>query len=163
MAELTPAYYGLTATDLTTKFSTADTYFFDEDATLQEIVEALEQTYTGTLGAEFMHLSDAGERRWWQMRLESTRARPSFTSAEKSRFLDRLTAAEGLEKYLHTRYVGQKRFSLEGGESLIVLLDELVRYGASKKLRSVVMGMAHRGRLNVLVNIVRQALACALR
>ncbi|MFM0397477.1 2-oxoglutarate dehydrogenase E1 component [Paraburkholderia phytofirmans] len=156
--ELTPAFYGLSAADMSTRFSTADTFLFDEDATLQDIVAALEQTYTGTLGAEFMHLTDAGERRWWQMQLESTRARPSFSVAEKNRFLERLTAAEGLEKYLHTRYVGQKRFSLEGGESLIVLLDELVRYGASKKVDTVVMGMAHRGRLNVLVNIVGKPL-----
>jgi 2-oxoglutarate dehydrogenase E1 component len=156
--ELTPAFYGLPAADMSTRFSTADTFLFDEDATLREIVAALEQTYCGTLGAEFMHLSDAGERRWWQMQLESTRARPSFSVAEKKRFLERLTAAEGLEKYLHTRYVGQKRFSLEGGESLIVLLDELVRYGASKKVGTVVMGMAHRGRLNVLVNIVGKPL-----
>ncbi|CAL8479012.1 2-oxoglutarate dehydrogenase E1 component [Caballeronia sp. S22] len=158
LVELTPAYYGLTAADMTTRFSTADTYFFDEDATLKEIVAALEQTYTGTLGAEFMHLTDANERRWWQMRLESTRAKPSFSTADKRRFLERLSAAEGLEKHLHTRYVGQKRFSLEGGESLIVLLDELVRYGASKKVRSVVMGMAHRGRLNVLVNVAGKPL-----
>ncbi|MGE8161162.1 2-oxoglutarate dehydrogenase E1 component [Paraburkholderia sp. NPDC080076] len=156
--ELTPAFYGLSAADMSTRFSTADTFLFDEDATLREIVAALEQTYCGTLGAEFMHLSDAGERRWWQMQLESTRARPSFSVAEKKRFLERLTAAEGLEKYLHTRYVGQKRFSLEGGESLIVLLDELVRYGASKKVGTVVMGMAHRGRLNVLVNIAGKPL-----
>ncbi|MFM0001184.1 2-oxoglutarate dehydrogenase E1 component [Paraburkholderia dipogonis] len=156
--ELTPAFYGLSAADMSTRFSTADTFLFDEDATLREIVAALEQTYSGTLGADFMHLSDAGERRWWQMQLESTRARPSFSVAEKKRFLERLTAAEGLEKYLHTRYVGQKRFSLEGGESLIVLLDELVRYGASKKVGTVVMGMAHRGRLNVLVNIAGKPL-----
>ncbi|MDR5782883.1 2-oxoglutarate dehydrogenase E1 component [Caballeronia sp. LZ065] len=158
LPELTPAYYGLTAADRATRFSTADTYFFDEDATLTEIVAALEQTYTGTLGAEFMHLSDADERRWWQMRLESSRAAPSFSSEEKRRFLERLTAAEGLEKYLHTQFVGQKRFSLEGGESLIVLLDELVRYGAAKDVRSVIMGMAHRGRLNVLVNIAGKPL-----
>ena len=158
MVELTPAYYGLTAADLSTRFSTADTFFFDEDATLQELVSALEQTYTGTLGAEFMHLTNASERGWWQMRLEATRARPSFSVAEKRRILERLTAAEGLEKYLHTRYVGQKRFSLEGAESLIVLLDELVGHGASKKVRSVVMGMAHRGRLNVLVNVVGKPL-----
>ncbi|MDR5761202.1 2-oxoglutarate dehydrogenase E1 component [Caballeronia sp. LZ035] len=158
LPELTPAYYGLTAADMATRFSTADTYFFDEDASLGEIVAALEQTYTGTLGAEFMHLSDANERRWWQMRLESSRAAPSFSNDEKRRFLDRLTAAEGLEKYLHTQFVGQKRFSLEGGESLIVLLDELVRYGAAKDVRSVIMGMAHRGRLNVLVNIAGKPL-----
>ncbi|HEX7913525.1 MAG TPA: 2-oxoglutarate dehydrogenase E1 component, partial [Paraburkholderia sp.] len=158
LVELTPAFYGLSAADMSTRFSTADTFLFDEDATLGDIVAALEQTYSGTLGAEFMHLTDANERRWWQMRLESTRAKPSFSVAEKNRILERLTAAEGLEKYLHTRYVGQKRFSLEGGESLIVLLDELVRYGASKKVSSVVMGMAHRGRLNVLVNIVGKPL-----
>ncbi|KXV07962.1 2-oxoglutarate dehydrogenase subunit E1 [Caballeronia megalochromosomata] len=158
LAELTPAYHGLTAADMATRFSTADTGFFDEPAPLREIVAALEHTYTRTLGAEFMHLTDANERRWWQMRLESTRATPSFSGAEKRRFLERLSAAEGLEKHLHTRYVGQTRFSLEGGESLIVLLDELVRYGASKKVRSVVMGMAHRGRLNVLVNIAGKPL-----
>jgi 2-oxoglutarate dehydrogenase E1 component len=158
LAELTPAFYGLTDADMSTRFSTDDTYFFDEDATLSEIVSALEQTYTGTLGAEFMHLSDEKARRWWQMRLESTRAKPSFSAAEKKRILERLTAAEGLEKYLHTRYVGQTRFSLEGGESLIVLLDELVRYGASKKIGNVVMGMAHRGRLNVLVNVAGKPL-----
>jgi 2-oxoglutarate dehydrogenase E1 component len=157
-AELTPAYYGLSAADMSTTFSTADTFLFEDDATLKDIVGALEQTYTGTLGAEFMHLTDAQQRRWWQMRLESTRARPSLQAAQKLRLLERLTAAEGLEKYLHARYVGQTRFSLEGGESLIVLLDELVRYGASKKLRTVVMGMAHRGRLNVLVNIVGKPL-----
>jgi 2-oxoglutarate dehydrogenase E1 component len=157
-AELTPAYYGLSAADMATTFSTADTFLFDDDATLEDIVAALEQTYTGTLGAEFMHLSDAQQRRWWQMQLESTRARPSLQAEQKVRILERLTAAEGLEKYLHARYVGQTRFSLEGGESLIVLLDELVRYGASKKVRSVVMGMAHRGRLNVLVNTVGKPL-----
>ena len=157
-AALTPAYYGLTDADLSVKFSTADTFFFDEDATLREIVVALQQTYAGTLGAEFMHLTDANERRWWQMRLESTRAKLDFSIEEKQRMLERLVAAEGFEKYLHTRYVGQKRFSLEGGESLIVLLDELIRHGASKGVRSVVMGMAHRGRLNVLVNVVGKPL-----
>jgi 2-oxoglutarate dehydrogenase E1 component len=143
---------------MSTRFSTADTFLFDEDTTLRDIISALEQTYCGTLGAEFMHLADVSERRWWQMQLESTRARPSFSVAEKNRILERLTAAEGLEKYLHTRYVGQKRFSLEGAESLIVLLDELVRYGSSKKVSTVVIGMAHRGRLNVLVNTVGKPL-----
>jgi 2-oxoglutarate dehydrogenase E1 component len=105
-----------------------------------------------------MHLTDAGERRWWQMQLESTRATRMFSAADQRRMIERLTAAEGLEKYLHKRFVGQTRFSLEGGESLIVLLDELVRYGASKQIRSVIMGMAHRGRLNVLVNIAGKPL-----
>ncbi|HTR06322.1 MAG TPA: 2-oxoglutarate dehydrogenase E1 component [Paraburkholderia sp.] len=157
-AELTPAYYGLSAADMATKFSTADTFLFDDDATLADIVSGLEETYTGTLGAEFMHLTDAEQRRWWQMQLEATRAKPSLQAEEKVRLLERLIAAEGLEKHLHARYVGQTRFSLEGGESLIALLDELVRYGASKKVRKVVMGMAHRGRLNVLVNVAGKPL-----
>ncbi|WP_394778355.1 2-oxoglutarate dehydrogenase E1 component [Undibacterium sp.] len=153
--DLTPAFYGLSAADMATSFSTADTYFWDRDsATLKEIMGALEETYSGTLGAEYMYLADAAQRQWWQMRLESTRSRPLLSAEQRRHILERLTAAEGLEKYLHTRYVGQKRFSLEGGEALIVLLDELISYGASKGLKSVVLGMAHRGRLNVLVNTV---------
>lgn len=156
--ELTPAFYGLSAADMSTTFSTDDTFLFDDDAPLEAIVAALEQTYSGTLGAEFMHLTDAEQRRWWQMRLESTRAQPALSRSERLHLLERLTAAEGLEKYLHTRYVGQKRFSLEGGETLIALLDELIRHGASKKVHTVVMGMAHRGRLNVLINVVGKPL-----
>ena len=151
--ELSPAYYGLKQSDMTTKFSTADSYFWEDDASLADIVAALEETYSGTLSSEVMHIGDAEQRRWWQMRLESSRAKPKLSGPKRLRVLERLTAAEGLEKYLHTRYVGQKRFSLEGGESLIVLLDELVHAGAIKGVKNVVMGMAHRGRLNVLVNI----------
>jgi 2-oxoglutarate dehydrogenase E1 component len=155
LPELTPAYYGLTQSDLDTQFSTADTYFWDaESASLKDIVIALDETYSGTLGAEYMYLSDPGQRQWWQMRLETTRAKPRLTNEQRKHILERLTAAEGLEKYLHTRYVGQKRFSLEGGESLIVLLDELLRSGAAHGVKSAVLGMAHRGRLNVLVNTV---------
>ncbi|MFZ6645249.1 2-oxoglutarate dehydrogenase E1 component [Undibacterium sp. TJN25] len=153
--DLTPAFYGLSATDMTTNFSTADTYFWEHDtASLKDLVDALEDTYCGTLGAEYMYLADAAQRQWWQMRLESTRARPSLSAEQRRHILEQLTAAEGLEKYLHTRYVGQKRFSLEGGESLIVLMDELILAGASHGLKSIVVGMAHRGRLNVLVNTV---------
>jgi 2-oxoglutarate dehydrogenase E1 component len=151
--ELAPAYYGLADADMETTFSGADSYFSDEDMKLGELVGALEQTYGGTLGVETMHLADAAQRRWWQMRLESTRGRASLPAPRKRRILDRLTAAEGLEKLLHTRFVGQTRFSLEGGESLVVLLDELVRGGAAQGVRHAVMGMAHRGRLNVLLNV----------
>ncbi|NGZ85205.1 2-oxoglutarate dehydrogenase E1 component [Duganella aceris] len=155
LAELTPAFYGLDETDMNASFSTADTYFSDaETLPLKETVAALRQTYCGTLGAEFMYLADAAQRQWWQMRLESARSRPNLSAEHRRRILQRLTAAEGLEKYLHTRYTGQKRFSLEGGESLIVLLDELIQYGAANGLKSVILGMAHRGRLNVLVNTV---------
>ena len=153
LPELAPAYYGLTPADLGTTFSNADSYFADEDLPLGELVAALQATYSGTLGAEFMHLGDAGQRRWWQMRLESTRARPSLAPQKKLRILDRLTAAEGLEKFLHARFVGQTRFSLEGAESLIALLDELVHAGATHGIRHAVLGMAHRGRLNVLHNV----------
>ncbi len=154
LPELNPSYYDLSPADMNTKFSMPDTYFSDEDSTLGELVQALTETYSGTLGAEFMHLTDPTQRSWWQMRLESSRSKPTLDTGDKLHILERLTAAEGFEKYLHTRYVGQKRFSLEGGESLIVLLDELVAYGATKGVKSSILGMAHRGRLNVLVNIV---------
>jgi len=152
--ELNPSYYDLSDADMSTKFSKSDTHFSDEDTTLGELVRALSETYCGTLGAEFMHLADSTQRSWWQMRLESSRAKATLDTGDKLHILERLTAAEGFEKYLHARYVGQKRFSLEGGESLIVLLDELVAYGATKGVKSSILGMAHRGRLNVLVNIV---------
>jgi 2-oxoglutarate dehydrogenase E1 component len=153
LADLTPAFYGLGEADMNTQFSTAGTYFGDADSlTLKELAAALNQTYCGTLGAEFMYLADAAQRQWWQLRLESSRARPVLSADQRRHVLERLTAAEGLEKYLHTRYVGQKRFSLEGGEALIVLLDELILHGAANGIKSMVLGMAHRGRLNVLVN-----------
>ena len=159
MPELAPAYYGLAGADLGSTFSSADSYFSDEDMKLGDLVAALQATYTGTVGAEYMHLASADQRRWWQMRLESTRAKPSLPPSKKLRILDRLTAAEGLEKYLHARYVGQQRFSLEGGESLIALLDELVHAGAAHGVKHAVMGMAHRGRLNVLFNVAGKSAA----
>jgi 2-oxoglutarate dehydrogenase E1 component len=154
IADLAPGLYGLTSTDMATTFSAAGTGFTESDMTLTKLVEALEQTYCGTLAAEFMHLTDTVQRQWWELRLESAKSDFRLPPEKQHRILERLTAAEGLEKYLHARYVGQKRFSLEGGESLIVLLDELIQHGASKGIRSVVMGMAHRGRLNVLVNVI---------
>lgn len=155
LPQLTPEYYGLSQSDLSTEFSTADTHFSDaESAPLKDIVAALQETYCGTLGAEFMYLADANERQWWQMRLEAKRSKPTLSPDQCRHILERLTAAEGLEKYLHTGYVGQKRFSLEGGESLIVMLDELLRSGAANGIKSAILGMAHRGRLNVLVNTV---------
>jgi 2-oxoglutarate dehydrogenase E1 component len=152
--DLAPGLYGLTGADMTTTFSTAGTGFTEPDLVLSELVEALEKTYCGTLAAEFMYLADTVQRQWWEIRLESARSNFRIPVEKQHHILECLTAAEGLEKYLHARYVGQKRFSLEGGESLIVLLDELIRHGASKGIRSVVMGMAHRGRLNVLVNVI---------
>ncbi|MCM5680992.1 2-oxoglutarate dehydrogenase E1 component [Schlegelella sp. S2-27] len=151
--ELEPAFYDLTESDMDITFSATNTYFTKaEQMTLREIVQALRETYCGSIGAEFMHITDPAEKRWWQEKLESARAKPSFTVEQKRHILDRLTAAEGLERFLHTKYVGQKRFSLEGGESFIASMDEVIQRGGSKGVQEIVIGMAHRGRLNVLVN-----------
>ncbi len=151
--ELEPAFYDLTESDMDMTFSAVNTYFTTaEHMSLRDIVQALRQTYSGTIGAEFMHCTDPVEKRWWQERLESSRSKPSFSTEEKKHILERLTAAEGLERYLHTKYVGQKRFSLEGGESFIVSMDEVVQRAGERGVQEIVIGMAHRGRLNVLVN-----------
>ncbi|WP_158904092.1 2-oxoglutarate dehydrogenase E1 component [Burkholderia sp. L27(2015)] len=150
--ELEPAFYDFTEADMDQTFHASNLYFGFEQATLRDIVKALRDTYCGTIGAEFMYLSDPVQKRWWNERLESMRATPTFSVEKKKHILDRLTAAEGLERYLHTRYVGQKRFSLEGGESFIAAMDELVTHAGSKGIQEIVIGMAHRGRLNVLVN-----------
>jgi 2-oxoglutarate dehydrogenase E1 component len=151
--ELEPAFYDLSESDMDITFSATNTYFTKaEQMTLREIVQALRETYCGTIGTEFMHITDPTEKRWWQERLESTRSKPVFSPEKKKSILDRLTAAEGLERFLHTKYVGQKRFSLEGGESFIASMDELIKRGGEKGVQEIVIGMAHRGRLNVLVN-----------
>jgi 2-oxoglutarate dehydrogenase E1 component len=153
--ELEPAFYDLTEADMDITFSATNTYFTTaEQMTLRQIVQALRETYCGTIGAEYMHINDPAEKRWWQERLESARSKPTFTTDKKKHVLDRVTAAEGLERYLHTKYVGQKRFSLEGGESFIAAMDELVQRAGEKGVQEIVIGMAHRGRLNVLVNIL---------
>jgi 2-oxoglutarate dehydrogenase E1 component len=152
--ELEPAFYDLTEADMDIQFSASNTYFGQEQMTLREIVTALRQTYCGTIGAEFMYISDPAQKRWWQQKLESTRATPNYDAAKKRDILDRLTAAEGLERYLHTKFVGQKRFSLEGGESFIAAMDELIQRAGGGGVEEIVIGMAHRGRLNVLVNIL---------
>ncbi|MFJ7798898.1 2-oxoglutarate dehydrogenase E1 component, partial [Pseudomonas sp. NPDC096950] len=123
-----------------------------EEASLREIHEALQQTYCRTIGAEFTHITDSEQRHWFQQRLESVRGRPTYSADIKSHLLERVTAGEGLEKYLGTKYPGTKRFGLEGGESLIPMLDELIQRSGSYGTKEIVIGMAHRGRLNVLVN-----------
>lgn len=150
--DLEPAFYGFTEADLEQTFQAANLYFGFTQATLREIVQALRDTYCGTIGVEFMYLSAPEQRRWWQERLESIRATPNFSNEQKKRILEQLTAAEGLERYLHTKFVGQKRFSLEGGESFIVAMDALVQRASAMGVQEIVIGMAHRGRLNVLVN-----------
>ncbi|MDR2209212.1 MAG: 2-oxoglutarate dehydrogenase E1 component [Azoarcus sp.] len=153
IAELEPSHYGFAEADLSKTFNVGNFKGVSGDsATLRDILEALRQTYCGTIGVEYQHISDAAQQRWIQERLESVRATPNFTVEEKRHILGRVTAAETLERYLHTRYVGQKRFSLEGGESTIVAMDELLRVAGKLGVAETVLGMAHRGRLNVLVN-----------
>ncbi|AVZ80711.1 2-oxoglutarate dehydrogenase E1 component [Zoogloeaceae bacteirum Par-f-2] len=153
IAELEPSYYGFTEADLNKQFNVGSFHGFStQHATLREILEALRQTYCGSIGAEYMYIADIQQKRWIQSRLESVRGTPKFSAEMKRRILERITAAETLERYLHTKYVGQKRFSLEGGESAIVAMDELIRVAGSLGVGETVIGMAHRGRLNVLVN-----------
>ena len=150
--ELEPSFYGFNDADQETVFNTSNTFFGKESMPLRELLNALRETYCGSIGAEYMYMTDQGQKRWWQQKLESVRSKPQFTAEKKLHILDRLSAAEGLERFLHTKYVGQKRFSLEGGESFIASMDELIQRGGSLGLQEIVIGMAHRGRLNVLVN-----------
>ncbi len=150
--ELDPAFYGLDDADINTPFNAGSFKGVAERSTFGQILDVVKETYCSSIGIEYMYIDNITEKRWLQARLEPIRAKGTYTSAQKLRFLERLTAAETLERYLHTRYVGQKRFSLEGGESLIVALDELVRVAGGAGVDDIVVGMAHRGRLNVLVN-----------
>jgi len=150
--ELEPSFYGFADADLETVFNTSNTFFGKDTMSLRELLNALRETYCGTIGAEYMYTTDQNHKRWWQQKLESARTNPKLNADQKKRVLDRLTAAEGLERFLHTKYVGQKRFSLEGGESFIVAMDELINRAGEKGVQEIVIGMAHRGRLNVLVN-----------
>ena len=148
------SYHRLSAADLDTRFQTGSLFFGDKEATLAEIVDALQQTYCRTVGAEYMHITDEVERLWVQQRLESVRSRPAFGEGIKCRVLDRLIAAEGLEQYLGRKYPGTKRFGLEGGESFIPCLAELIHRAGEAGVAETVIGMAHRGRINVLVNLM---------
>jgi len=127
--------------------------FIDGRVSLDTIERVLKETYCAGIGAEYMHLMATDEKRWLQERLESAHGHFGFDDDTRLAILERLTAAEGLERYLHRRYVGQKRFSLEGAESLIPLLNALIQRGGARGLQEFVVGMAHRGRLNVLVNL----------
>ncbi len=153
VAELDPAYYELNAADLDSTFDTGS-LVGGARMTLREILKLLRQTYCESIGAEYMYISDVAQKRWIQQRLESVRGVAGYDAAQRKRILERITAAETLERYLHTKYVGQKRFSLEGGETVIPLLDHLLQRCGGQGVEEAVIGMAHRGRLNVLVNIL---------
>ena len=156
--ELDPSYYGLDHAALETPIShvTVDPR---NPCRLGDLVGILNRVYCGSVASEYLHISAADERRWIEQRLESTHGDWHGQHAPEVRrgILADLTAAEGLEHYLHRRYVGQKRFSLEGGDSLIPLLDEVVQGGGQRGVTDIVIGMAHRGRLNVLVNLMGKA------
>jgi 2-oxoglutarate dehydrogenase E1 component len=151
--ELDPSFHGLTEEDMDKTFNTGSLFAPDE-ITLREIVHIIKTTYCGSIGAEYMHINETEQKRWLQKRLEESLATPDYDREKRIRILDRVIDANALEEYLHTKYVGQKRFSVEGGESLIPLLDEIVQSSGEMDTKEIVIGMAHRGRLNVLVNII---------
>jgi 2-oxoglutarate dehydrogenase E1 component len=163
--DLDPAFHGLTEADLDTVFYTgpfATPYqkrgalglAASERLALRKIIEIVREIYCGHIGSEYMYITDTQQKRWIQEYLEPPMTKPKLSPQERRGLLQRVSAAEGLEKYLHTKYVGQKRFSLEGAETLIPLLDELIQRAGKRKVGEIVLGMAHRGRLNVLVNIL---------
>jgi 2-oxoglutarate dehydrogenase E1 component len=148
-------YLGLTEADMETEFFTGGLAGKDDERMkLRDILDLLKSIYCGKIGAEFAHVSRARERLWLRKHFENGAAANNLSDEERVWTLEQLTAAEGIERYLHTRYVGQKRFSLEGGESLIPMLDDIIQQGGSSGVREIVIGMAHRGRINVLVNIL---------
>ncbi|MCG6966490.1 MAG: 2-oxoglutarate dehydrogenase E1 component [Chromatiaceae bacterium] len=153
LPDLQPSYYGLTKDDLGVVFNTGS-LFAPDQLPLQEILAQVQEVYTGKVGSEYMHITNTEEKRWIQQRLESYRVKPELDDEQRRWILHMLTAAEGIEKFMHARYVGQKRFSLEGAESLIPMLDELIQRAGRDGAKEVVIGMAHRGRLNVLANII---------
>ncbi|HET8700738.1 MAG TPA: 2-oxoglutarate dehydrogenase E1 component, partial [Nitrococcus sp.] len=150
--DLDPGFHGLTEADFDKPFYTGS-LFAEDRLPLREIIDLIQKVYAGKIGSEYMHITDTAQKRWIQERLENPRGW-LLTPERKREILQRLVAAEGIEKYLNSKYVGQKRFSLEGAETLIPLLDELVQHAGEKRIRELVLGMAHRGRLNVLINLL---------
>ncbi len=153
ITDLDPTFHGLSSADMDQIFYSGSLYT-DKKMTLREIIDFLKQVYTGTVGSEYMHITSTEQKRWIQKRLEGYLVQPEIDDEKRRWILMQLTAAEGLETYLHHKYVGQKRFSLEGNDALILLLDELIQRASEKGADELVISMAHRGRLNVLTNIV---------
>jgi 2-oxoglutarate dehydrogenase E1 component len=156
--DLDPATYGLTLWDLDREFIT-DGLGGKEKATLREILEILRETYCRTIGVEYMYIADPARKEWLQHRMESTRNQPRLDAVGRKRILEKLVEAEAFERFLHTKYIGHKRFSLEGCETTIPLIDRLLNDGAESGVKEVVIGMAHRGRLNVLANTIGKPLS----
>ncbi|CAJ0992971.1 2-oxoglutarate dehydrogenase E1 component [Pantoea sp. Nvir] len=154
VADLDPSFHGLTNSDFQEIFNVGSFFIGQEAMKLNDLYKALQQTYCGSIGAEYMHINNTEEKLWIQQRLESAAGVIRCNNEEKKGLLKDLTAAEGLEKYLSIKFPGAKRFSLEGGESLIPMLREIIRYAGKSGTCEIVMGMAHRGRLNVLINVL---------
>ena len=152
--ELDPFYHELTGSDLDANFNVGSFAAGNETMVLKDLIASLKRTYCGSLGVEYMHITNTDEKRWIQNRIESCESRPSFSNEAKNRFLEELTAAEGLERYIGSKFPGAKRFSLEGGDSFVPMLKEVIRRSGEQGAHEVVIGMAHRGRLNVLVNVL---------
>src|SRR5438045_1955662 len=151
--ELEPGFYDLTEADLDQTVN-AGSYVGLDRTSLRNLLQALRDTYCRNIGYEYMFISDRVQRQWLQERIEPVRGMPQLSAQQQKHLLQKLTEAEHLERYLHTRYVGQKRFSLEGGESLIPSIDDLIQRAGANGVQEIVIGMAHRGRLNVLVNVL---------
>lgn len=152
--DLDPAFHHLTEADFQETFNVGSFAIGKETMQLGELYKALKQTYCGSIGVEYMHITNTEEKRWIQQRVESVVGRANFTNEEKKTFLKELTAAEGLERYLGAKFPGAKRFSLEGGDALVPMLKDMIRHAGKNGTREVVLGMAHRGRLNVLINVL---------
>ncbi len=152
---LSIAHFGLTEADLDESFAVGN-YKDGGQMKLRALLAALNETYCGHIGVEYFHVQDGEAREWLQSRMEAAQNRPSFTTAQKIRILRRVHKAELFEKFLHTRFVGQKRFSLEGGETMIAAFDAMIEHCPDLGVEEIVMGMAHRGRLSVLTNILRK-------
>lgn len=152
--DLTLSFHGLSETDLNTRFNTGSLVTDTPEMSLADIVDRLERVYCRHIGVEYMHITDIEKREWLQQRLEKPAGEFGFSDDAKKQMLKKLTQAEGMERYLHTKYVGQKRFSLEGGDALIPQMDALIGHLGKHQVKEIVFGMAHRGRLNMLINIL---------
>lgn len=154
IADLSLDFHGLTEDDLSQNFNLSNYIFGIETIQLDQLYAVLKKVYCGSIGSEYMHLTNTDEKQWIQQRLETISGIYTFAAEEKIQFLKELTAAEGLERYIGTKFPGAKRFSVEGGDVLIPMLKKMVRHASKWGTHKVVLGMAHRGRLNVLVNIM---------
>jgi len=161
--ELELSFNGLSVWDLDRRFAAGTLAGTREPRPLREILDVLRETYCRYVGVEFMHIQELSIRRWLEERMESSRNAAPLTAEEQARILQKLGAAEAFEKFLHTTYVGQKRFSLEGGETLVPMLDALLTDAADGGVDEAVIGMTHRGRLNILSNVVGKSLASIFR